>query len=289
MRIAVFGSANYDVSLWVPHLLAPDETLHATRLEEFCGGKGANQATAAARLGANVDMIACVGADSHGDTLVAGLQRNGVDTTHVHRVDTPTGMAFPIIAPEDVCIIIARGANGVTGPDHAEAATAAIAAADVLLLQGEVGGEGAGRAAEIARSKGTRVVFNPAPVVDEVVAAVLPLADVVIVNRQEHAAVRPPHSVDVVLTLGADGAVVQPGRPDEAAVAAFPTTVVDPTGAGDAFCAALAVALAEGTDLAAAARFGCAAGALAVRVAGAEPSMPTRPAVDDLLAEHGGS
>jgi len=276
--IAVFGSLNYDITLWLPHAPAPDETLLATRMEEFRGGKGANQATAAARLGAGVSMIGCVGDDAHGRILVEGLEANGIDHTHVHHVAEPTGTAFPMITPDNVSIVIVRGANGVTGRGHADAAADVITAADALLLQGEVGGAGAGRAAEIAAGAGTTVVFNPAPVDDEVVAAVLPYADVVILNEQEADVVAVPAGIDSVITLGAEGA-----RVGDVHVAAFPTVVVDPTGAGDSFCAALTVALAEGRSLVAATRFGNAAGALACRVAGAEPSMPTRAAVDALV------
>ena len=279
MRVAVFGSLNYDITLWVPHIPLPDETLLADRLEEFCGGKGANQATAAARLGAEVSMIGCVGRDAHGDTLVAALERNGVDHRHVARVDGPTGAAFPLVTPDNVSILIARGANGVTGPDHADAAYDAISAADVLLLQGEVGGAGAGRAAELAVAAGTKVIFNPAPVDETVVAHVLPHASLVVMNELEQAAVAVPDDVETVVTLGSRGAEAGGTH-----VAAFDVPVVDPTGAGDAFCAALAVAVADGMALVDATRFASAAGACAVQVAGAEPSMPTRALVEELLS-----
>ncbi len=280
MRVAVFGSLNYDITLWVPHFPMPDETLVADRLEEFCGGKGANQATAAARLGATVDMIGCVGRDAHGDSLVAALRRNGVSDHHVARVDGPTGAAFPLVTPDNVSILIARGANAVTGPRHAEAARDAIAAADVLLLQGEVGAAGARRAAEVAGAASTLVVFNPAPADPDVVAAVLPLASVVVMNEQEQAEVDVPADIATVVTLGRRGA-----RVGDTTVAAFDVPVVDPTGAGDAFCGAVSVALAEGQELVDATRFASAAGACAVRVAGAEPSMPTRGQVEALLAQ----
>ncbi len=278
MRVAVFGSLNYDITLWVPHFPQPDETLVVDRLEEFCGGKGANQATAAARLGATVDMIGCVGRDAHGDSLVAALERNGIAHDHVTRVDAPTGAAFPLVTPDNVSILIAEGANAVTGPEHADAARDAVAAADVLLLQGEVGAAGAGRAAELAVATSTLVVFNPAPVADDVVAAVLPRASVVVMNEQEQAAVDVPADLATVVTLGSRGALV-----GDEHVPAFDVPVVDPTGAGDAFCGALAVALAEGRELIDATRFASAAGAVAVGVAGAEPSMPTRDQVEALL------
>lgn len=277
--VAVFGSLNHDTSLWLPHLPASDETLGVLRIEEFCGGKGANQATAAARLGADVAMIGCVGDDPFGQQLTAQLVANGVDDRHVRIVDVTTGRAFPVIADDEVFILIAAGANGVTGVADADSAAETLAAADVLLLQGEVGGAGAARAAELASDAGTTVVFNPAPVVDDVVAAVMPFADVVIANRTEVDLIDVPTTAQLVVTLGAYGAVI-----GDSSVPSFPTEVVDPTGAGDSFCGALAVGLAEGLDLVEAVRRGCAAGALACRKAGAEPSMPTRDALDALLA-----
>jgi len=278
VRISVFGSLNYDITLWIARLPAPDETLPVDRLQEFCGGKGANQATAAARLGAEVAMIGCVGRDAHGDTLVRALERNGVDHRHVARVDEPTGTAFPLVAPDNVSILIARGANGVTGADHADAARAAISASDVLLIQGEVGGEGAGRAAQLAAAGDTAVVFNPAPVDDDVIRHVMPHVSIVVMNEQEQATVTVPEGIETVVTLGSRGAMV-----GDVHVAAFDVAVIDPTGAGDAFCAALAVAVAEGADVVNATRFASAAGACAVQVAGAEPSMPTRTQVEALL------
>ena len=283
-RVVSYGSLNVDLSIRVPHLPAPDETLAATAMEEFLGGKGANQATAAARLGAQAAMIGCVGTDGRGDAILAGLVRNGVDHTHVTRVDQPTGTAVPLVTPEDVAIVIVRGANDVTGVEHADAAAELIAAADVLLVQGELRPEGARRAAEIARDAGTAVICNPAPPAIDVAEAVFPLASVVVVNRHE-ASVLPmpdPGTADVVVTLGAGGAEVAGEH-----IPAVPADVVDPTGAGDAFCGALAVALGEGHDLGAATRFASAAGALAVGVAGAEPSFPTRGAIDALLSSAG--
>jgi ribokinase len=274
------GSLNHDLTIWVPHLPAPDETLLAHRLAEFRGGKGANQATAAARAGGRTAMVGAVGADARGEGLVAGLAADGVDVRHVRRLaGVPTGVAVPVVADTgDVTVTVVAGANAALTPAHVEAAADVLAGADVLLLQGEVPAAAAARAAELARAGGVLVLLNPAPV-NEVAAAVLPLADVVVVNRDEAVRIGAvPPSAAVVTTLGAGG--VQVG---DAHVPAFPATVVDPTGAGDAFCGALAVALAEGRDLVAAARFGAAAGACAVAVAGAEPSMPTRAAIEAVL------
>ena len=283
MKVVSFGSLNYDLSIWLDRLPGPDETLKAQRMEAFSGGKGANQATAAARLGADTHMVGCVGDDDRGRWLLDVLDDSGVDIGLVRIVEEPTGTAVPLISPADVSIVIVTGANASTGVADAVAAAVVIAEADVLLLQGEVGAAGARRAAQAARSGGTTVVFNPAPVDPFLVEAVIPLTDVLVVNRAEQSqidAIGPETGhCDTVVTLGGRGAQV-----DGVVVPSYPAEVVDPTGAGDAFCGALGVALAEGRPLIEAVRFANAAGSLAVATPGAQPSMPTRAAVDALLA-----
>ena len=185
VRVVSFGSLNYDLSIWLDRLPGPDETLRAQRMEAFSGGKGANQATAAARLGADAHMVGCVGDDDRGRWLREVLNDSGVDTSLVRIAEAPTGTAVPLITPADVSIVIVPGANASTGVADADAAAEVIADADVLLLQGEVGAAGARRAAQAARSGGTTVVFNPAPVDPFLVEAVVPLADVLVVNRAE--------------------------------------------------------------------------------------------------------
>lgn len=282
MKVVSFGSLNYDLAIWLDRLPGPDETLRAQRFEAFSGGKGANQATAAARLGAEAHMVGCVGDDDRGRWLLSVLKSSGVDTSLVRVSEEPTGTAVPLITPADVSIVIVAGANASTGAADADAAAEVIAAADVLLLQGEVGAAGARRAAQAARSGGTAVVFNPAPVDPFLVEAVVPLTDVLVMNRAEQVqidAIGPETGqCDTVITLGSRGAQV-----GEVVVPPYPADVVDPTGAGDAFCGALGIALAEERPLIEAVRFANAAGALAVQTPGAQPSMPTRAAVNALL------
>ncbi|MCQ3809315.1 MAG: ribokinase [Acidimicrobiia bacterium] len=285
MKVVSFGSLNYDLSIWLDRLPGPDETLRAQRMEAFSGGKGANQATAAAQLGATAPMVGCVGDDDRGRWLLDVLNGNGVDTSLVRVVEEPTGTAVPLITAADVSIVIVAGANASTGVADADAAAQVIASADVLLLQGEVGAAGARRAAQAARSGGTTVVFNPAPVDPFLVEAVAPLTDILVMNRAEQAqvaAIGPDTSqCETIITLGSRGAQL-----DDVLVPSYPADVVDPTGAGDAFCGALGVALAEGLALIEAVRFANAAGALAVATPGAQPSMPTRSAVESLLDGH---
>jgi ribokinase len=190
-----------------------------------------------------------------------------------------TGMAVPLITDDgEVAIVIVAGANALLDAAIVDAAAAAFSDADVLLLQGEVPIGASVRAAELARAAGARVVVNPAPVGADS-NALVELADLVVVNREEATSLGLEPTDRVVLTLGAGGVLV-----GDTHVPAFAVDVVDPTGAGDAFCAALAVAVAEGNDLVTAARFGAAAGACAVRRLGAEPGLPTRDEVTAMLA-----
>ncbi len=284
-RIAVVGSLNADVTLWVPRRPSTDETLHAERIAWFRGGKGANQAVAAARLGAEVTMVGRVGDDTQGRWLRSGLEAEGIDCRHVASVDVPTGLAVITVDPDDVSIVVAAGANASLDAEGVRAAAAEIAAADALLLQGEVSAQAARAAAEIARERGVTVVANPAPF-NDVAAAVLPLADVIIVNRAEAEQLRRPDAdggvgdlrseVVLVETRGAAGCVV--GATDagqQITVDAPQVAVVDATGAGDAFAGAFAVAMASGATVGEAARLAVRAGAWAVTAAGAQPSLPT--------------
>ena len=278
--------------------------MHADRIAWFRGGKGANQAVAAARLGARVAMVGRVGDDEQGRWLRSGLEAEGIDCRHVVGVDVPTGLAVITVDPDDVSIVVAAGANASLDAGGVQAAANEIAAADALLLQGEVSAAAARAAAEMARERGTLVVLNPAPY-NDVATAVLPLADIVIVNRAEAEQLRhadgsvPELRPEAVLveTRGAAGCVVRPPRtadpaqrrPDspaapadaaanadgEITVAAPRVAVVDATGAGDAFAGAFAVGMASGATVADAARLAVRAGARAVTVAGAQPSLPT--------------
>ena len=279
-RVAVVGSLNYDITVWVPQRPEADETVHGTGCEENAGGKGANQAVAAARLDAEVSMIGCVGADNRGDYLLAQLDAAGVDRTHVSRGNAATGTAVITIDPTDVSIIVIAGANGELGAKDAERAASAIADADVLLLQGEVGVEAARAAAVLAAASSTKIVFNPAPF-NAVAASILPLADVVIVNRQEAKELNNFSPPILITTLGADGCEVRIGE-EITHVGAPSVEVVDPTGAGDAFVGAFSVAVVDTNDPIAAALIAVRAGAAAVCKVGAQPSMPRWGDIDSL-------
>jgi ribokinase len=277
VRVAVFGSLNHDIVLTVPHMPSSDETLRASGYAEFCGGKGFNQAVAAARLGATSHMIGCIGNDDAGRLLTASLDRSHVDHHFVTTTGEHTGTALITTDANDVTIVIVAGANGLVSQDHADAARSVLENIDVLLLQGEVSHQAAARAAQIVRDVGGKVVFSPAPVHTDS-QLVLPYASYVVANRGEAAALHLTPSDTVIITQGADGTLV-----GDRIVPVFPATVVDPTGAGDAFTAAFAVAIAEGRNVIDAVRLGSAAGSWAVRIQGAEPSLPTRAQVESVL------
>jgi len=301
-RIVVVGSLNMDLVVGAPKIPAPGETVIGGDLQTFPGGKGANQAVAAARLGAQVAMVGRVGDDAFGAQLRQTLENDGVDLAYVQTTAvTPSGVALIVVdAAGQNSIVVASGANMRLTPADVEAAAPAIRAADVLALQLESPLETVQRAAELARAHGVTVILNPAPA-RPLPPELLALVDVLIPNESETAALTglPVTSADeltaaadclraqgvgaVILTLGARGALLAA----EGVTRRFPAfpvdQVVDTTAAGDAFVGGLATAVAEKQPLDAAIAWGNAAGALAVARAGAQPSLPTRAAVEALL------
>lgn len=285
--ITVVGSVNLDFVARGPRLPAPGETVTGAVLARHPGGKGANQALAARRLGAQVRLVARVGCDAMADEALALLRAEGVDLTGCS-VDpgTPTGVALIAVADGgENQIVVAAGANAALRvADVTDAAAEPAPASDALIAQLEVPVETV-RAAALRHSG--FVCLNLAPALD-VPADLLARADLVVVNESEAeyygTALGATTGGLVAITLGARGAELwRDGR--RIAVAAPPkVAVVDTTGAGDCFVAALVVALLEGQDPEAALRFACAAGALATTRAGAQPSLPWRTEVDYLFA-----
>lgn len=289
--VVVVGSANVDQVLRVSRIPGPGETVLSSGLTTARGGKGQNQAVAAARAGADVTFLAALGADSFGALIREGLGADGVDTRAVRTAALPTGTA--LIAVDDRgenAIIVEAGANAALILDDTDRAI--IASAAVVLVQLEIAQQTVLDAAQTAHRAGATVVLNAAPMrelPDDLLAAL----DVLIVNEHEAAQVhsaRPSRALTelvptVVVTLGGAGAVLsQRGKPDFR-VAAPRVTVVDTTGAGDTFCGAFGAALVAGAGLGEAVRFAVAAGSLAVETAGAVPSIPFRAAIDARLEE----
>ncbi len=300
-NVTVVGSLNMDLVARAPRIPKPGETIIGHDFRNVPGGKGANQAVAAARLGASVSMVGRVGQDAFAGPLLDNLDRDGVDHTYVSQdSEASTGVALIVVDEAGQnSIVVASGANMRFSPANVEAATEAIADADVLLLQLESPLETVTRAAEIAHAHGVTVILNPAPA-QKLPASLLARVDVLIPNESETALLtdmaiddRPEAEAaaaklldmgiqTVILTLGERGALL--AQPDEVTlVPAFAVEPVDTTAAGDAFVGGFALALAEGKELKEAIRWGNAAGALATTTVGAQPSLPVRQAVEQLL------
>ena len=289
--IVVVGSVNVDLLAQVRRHPAPGETLHGTGGQMLPGGKGANQAVAAARLGARVAMVGAVGTDAQAGVAVSALREAGVDLSHLAEVEGPTGLAIVTVAEDgENSIVVIAGANAAMDAERVRTAGYVISAASIVVCQGEIPRSGVEALPALVTG---RFLHNPAPVM-ELDPAVLRASDPLVVNQHEAALVldqltpgaEPPSDPDamvrslqeqgiasVVLTVGADGARVA----DDGGIhriPAAPVDAVDTTGAGDAFIGALALGLARGDDLATAARLASRVGAFAATGEGAQPSYP---------------
>lgn len=307
-KIVVVGSFNMDLTTYVERLPRPGETIHGTRFATGPGGKGSNQAVAAARLGAQVTFVGRVGKDMFGDTALELWQREGINTSFVVRDPSlATGVA-PITVEERTAensIVVVLGANLVLSPEDIDAAISEIASADVLLTQLEIPMAAVQRALELARQHNVKTILNPAPSAP-LPTAVIEAVDYLTPNEielnmlggaDEEGSLTAYLTVEkksrrllvsdtqsLVVTLGGQGAQWVT-RGDTALIPAFPVKAVDTTGAGDAFNAGLAVGLAEGKSLEDSIRLGHAAAALSVMKPGTAMSMPLRSEVDAFLAQ----
>lgn len=291
-RVCVVGSANLDLVARASRLPRPGETVLGHGYAEHAGGKGLNQAVAAARAGAPSTLVGCVGDDEAGRRLRRLLGHEGVDDRWLAERQGPTGRA--LIGVDDAgenSIIVVPGANALVDTELVERAADAIGAAAVVLAQLEVPVASVAASLATARAAGAITVLDPAP------AAALPAelladCDVLVPNEHELEILGGTSSLlaagvgAVVVTLGARGALLVTPT-DRCHVEAFDVSAVDTTAAGDAFCGAMCARLAAGAPLDEAVRFGAAAGALAATVAGAVPSLPTRDAIEQLLATSG--
>lgn len=268
-RLTVVGSINLDLIAQTARLPHPGETVTGATFSRACGGKGANQAVAAARLGAEVTMIGAVGQDDFSAAALEGLMGAGVDLRLVRRTDKPTGVALITIdALGENEIVVAPGANLALAPEHVD-----LAGADAVLCQLEIPIETVRYVSRTAQ----RFFLNAAPAVETV-----PPAELTIVNRYEFDSLT-RHDGAIVVTLGAEGAVLlQDGR-QVARATPPPVTAIDGTAAGDAFTACLVVSILEGRELVESLHRACIAGALTASRLGAQTSLPTAAEVDALL------
>ncbi|MBN2408227.1 MAG: ribokinase [Candidatus Aminicenantes bacterium] len=301
-KIVVVGSSNTDMVIKTPRLPKPGETIIGGEFFMAAGGKGANQAVAAARAGGDVHFIARVGADVFGRQLLDGFVRDGI---HVENIlldkDVSSGVALIVVAPDgENSIAVASGANARLGIEDVRRAKDVIASADIVLMQLESPFETVIEAAEIASTAGVPVILNPAPAQmlgddllkrlsfltpNETEAEIMTGVTLITKGDLEKAAdiMLDKGMKGVLITLGPKGVYVATPERKEV-VPAFPVTPVDTTAAGDAFNGALAVALAEGRSLFDAAQFGNAAAAIATTKLGAQPSLPFRKDIERLMA-----
>ena len=290
--ITVVGSINVDLISQVRRHPQPGETLHGTGGQMLPGGKGANQAVAAAKLGGDVRMIGAVGTDAQAEVGLAGLRAAGVDLTGVREIEVPTGLAIVTVAEDgENTIVVIAGANDSVDAAQITAAKDVIATSSIVVCQGEIPREGIEALSALVTG---RFLHNPAPVM-ELDPAVLRTSDPLVVNEHEAAlvlaqldpdaevpeapeqivgALREAGIASVVLTLGARGSLVADADGTHR-IPAAPVTAVDTTGAGDAFIGALAVGLARGETLPDAARLASRVGAFAATGQGAQPSYPS--------------
>jgi len=269
-RLTVVGSINLDLVARAERLPRAGETVTDATFSRVAGGKGANQAVAAARLGAIVELIACVGEDDFARVALATLEEAGIGLDKLKRVQVPTGVALITVdANGENEIVVAPGANLELQPDDLD-----IDDTDAVLCQLEIPLETVERASELAPD---RFFLNAAPA-----RGPFPAADVTIVNRFEKEAL-PERDGVVVVTLGADGAVLYEDGNEVVRVPSPHIEAVDGTGAGDAFTACFVVSTLEGRSQEEALRRACAAGAIAASRFGAQPSLPTAEEVDALL------
>ncbi|NLE97813.1 MAG: ribokinase [Propionibacterium sp.] len=290
--VVVVGSANADLVVHVDHRPDPGETILGSDVEVSPGGKGANQAVSVGKLGGTVAFVGCVGADDEGSLLRGSLEGAGVGLTGLAEVEEPTGTAFIMVTPDgENSIVVSPSANRRVTPEVVDRAGELLGRARVVVLQLEIP---MATVAHVARRvAGARLLLNAAPA-QPLAPEVLRRCDPLVVNRSEAESLLGAEADEVpdathlaagllalgtrsvVVTLGADGAVVAERGSEPAHVPALEVEAVDTTGAGDAFVGALALQLAEGQELREAASFATKVAAVAVTRRGAQSSYPSR-------------
>jgi len=300
-KIVVVGSSNTDMIIKVDKIPAPGETIIGGEFSMAAGGKGANQAVAAARAGGEVNFIACVGEDMFGKQAIEGFVKDGINIDYVSKIkDYASGVALIFVDQKgENSIAVASGANSQLMPVHIERAKNAITSADILVMQLETPIETVNTAAKLATENGVKVILNPAParpLEDETlnhVSILTPnesetelLTGIKVTDENSASKAADsllPRGIEMILiTLGPRGVFLATSDIREI-VPSFEVNAVDTTAAGDVFNGALAVSLAENKSLIDAVRFANAAAALSVTKLGAQPSAPNREEIDRLL------
>jgi ribokinase len=299
-KIVVVGSSNTDMILKLDRIPKPGETILGGEFVTAAGGKGANQAVAAAKAGGAVTLIARVGQDMFGEQAIAGFVESGINVDHVQRDKSPSGVALIFVATDgENSIGVGGGANGKLSPADVKKAKAVFASANAVIMQLETPLETVQAAAELAHSKGAMVILNPAPA-QKLSDALLKKISILTPNETEAellTGIKVTHDAScskaadallrkgvetVIITLGSRGSYVATNKSKQL-VPGFKVKPVDTTAAGDTFNGALAVALAEGMSMSEAVRFANAAGAISVTRMGAQPSAPNRSEIEKLV------
>lgn len=285
--ITIVGSINMDLVTITEQVPQMGETLLGTQFQMNPGGKGANQAVAAARLGAKVRIVGCVGQDSFGEDLLQHLNNQGVDVSNVVPVThETTGTATIIVSNQDNSIIAVPAANQHVTAPFVESKRDIIAESDILLLQLEIPLEGVQKAVEIAKENGVTVILNPAPI-QKLPNELIEKVDYLTPNEHEYQVLQKGMceralKEKVILTKGSEGVVLFQGN-KEVTIPAYKIDVVDTTGAGDSFNGAFAFALSRGATPMEACEYGNAAAALSTTKLGAQTGMPTKEEVEVFL------
>jgi ribokinase len=301
MKIVVVGSSNTDMIVKVPRIPKPGETILGGKFSTAAGGKGANQAVAAARAGGEVTFIARVGNDMFGQQAYRGFEEDHINVEYVKTDQAePSGVALIFVDEKgENSIAVASGANAQLSPEDVNEAAELIQSADILLMQLETPLDTVRRAAEIATGTGVRVILNPAPAMpldDSLLSTLtiitpneseaelltgIPVTDVEGAEKASMVLLELGLEV-VIITMGSKGALVKT-KEQKQLIPGFEVDAVDATAAGDVFNGSLAVAIAEGKSLEDAVRFANAAAALSVTKLGAQPSIPKRDEIERLL------
>lgn len=294
MSIAVIGSNNTDLITYITRMPVEGETIEAPDFEIGFGGKGSNQAVAAARLGTEVVMVTCVGDDSFGQAYIENYRANGIDTAHVKQVPGTSGVAPIFVDPESHNrIIIVKGANNGLSPEDVEAAAEAVATTSLIVCQLEIRLETVAAAIGLGERLGVPVLLNPAPASRELDLELAAKCTYVMPNETElELLTGMPTSTDeevraaahrllesgcpnVIVTLGARGVLWLSAEGDDLRLDQFPARAVDTTGAGDAFIACFAHCLSEGFEVSEGLRLANAYAARSVTARGTQKSYPT--------------
>lgn len=303
MKITVIGSSNVDLTARVDHLPLPGETVRDASFVRTLGGKGANQAVAAARLGGEVTFITSLGDDGSAAELRERFRREGIAADHcVCDRERPTGTALILVAESgENCIAVAPGANYALSPEAVGRFTDAVEEADIVVMQAEIPYRTVRTVALLAHAQGKKVLFNPAPAC-RIDTELMRAIDILVLNQIEASIVtgircdgRNLRAIadrlldegtrNVVITLGGQGVYLR-NRASELRLPAYRVKAVDTVAAGDTFCGALAVRCACGPIDEAALRFANAAAAIAVTRPGAQPSIPTLDEVERFLTRN---